>query len=146
MHNARSPGRRQSRRSNNAAACAVTNEAMLSLPPLRPITHHSSRTGFVGGSRSATVRKKARSASDMDSANAPLSTVRQLSQLEPLNQLANNSFEFIAATMSSAGLDMRALITMSEPQPLASSDARARYSDNDGVTSRAWRFKPSRWK
>src|SRR6516165_5477220 len=96
----------------------MISEAIESLPPPRPITPHNSRTGFVGGSRSATVRKNARSASDIGNANAPLSTVRQLSHERPLNQSANNSFEFIAATMSSAGFVSFFVIDLRLPLPL----------------------------
>ena len=69
----RSPGRKRSWPAKLAADHAADRLIALSLPPRRPIAHHSSRTLRLGGSRSATSRKKASSCGVIRSAkpNAP---------------------------------------------------------------------------
>src|SRR5262249_16262764 len=86
-------------RSNMAELWAAMTDAMLSLPPRRPTMAHSSRTRFLGGSRSATVRKNETSSSVMGRAWAALRTLRQPSQLGPLNHGRKRTGSCMAAMM-----------------------------------------------
>ena len=99
---ARSPGRKRSWPAKLAADHAADRLIALSLPPRRPIAHHSSRTLRLGGSRSATSRKKASSCGVIRSAkpNAPFSIALQPFQLSPSNQRPNSSGSSMAVAMS----------------------------------------------
>ena len=99
---ARSPGRERSWPAKLAADHAADRPIALSLPPRRPIAHHSSRTLRLGGSRSATSRKKASSCGVIRSAkpNAPFSIALQPFQLSPSNQRPNSSGSSMAVAMS----------------------------------------------
>ena len=98
----RSPGRKRSWPAKLAADHAADRLIALSLPPRRPIAHHSSRTLRLGGSRSATSRKKASSCGVIRSAkpNAPFSIALQPFQLSPSNQRPNSSGSSMAVAMS----------------------------------------------
>ena len=99
---ARSPGRERSWPAKLAADHAADRLIAPSLPPRRPIAHHSSRTLRLGGSRSATSRKKASSCGVTRSAkpNAPFSIALQPFQLSPSNQRPNSSGSSMAVAMS----------------------------------------------
>src|SRR5258708_6343163 len=84
--------------SNDAAACAVRRDATLSLPERLPATIHSSRTRRGGGSRSATVRKKARSATDSGMAKAARRTDFQFDHEGPRNQGSKSRGSALAST------------------------------------------------